>query len=314
MKKNRQNEIKVGLVTISSILLFIIGISLGKSCSVSVSDQTIKMRFPNSGGLKSSDPVVVNGVRRGTVTAVRNEGGAVLVEATLDDTRDLRGNPTAKITILEITGGKKVEIFPGDKGDFDINKEIKGETPADLAELVALVGEVSGDATRLVRRLDTIADAGTNLLADGKVVADLRNAADGASRMVASLNRLVESNYSTINSSLADVKAITTELRLAIRDNKPGIERLIKQLDVTVNRANNLMIGADTAVVQVNMLLKDLNRITGDVRGGSGLVTKLLYDAKFAASLDSTLTRLSLFLNKVDENDINVNVRLGTRP
>ncbi len=39
----------------------------------------------------------------------------------------------------EITGGKKIEIFPGTKGSkFNQNSEIKGETPADIADLVAI--------------------------------------------------------------------------------------------------------------------------------------------------------------------------------
>ena len=52
MKDTRSIEIKVGLVSILAVILFIIGITLGRGLYVSVNPVTVKIRFPNSGNIQ----------------------------------------------------------------------------------------------------------------------------------------------------------------------------------------------------------------------------------------------------------------------
>jgi phospholipid/cholesterol/gamma-HCH transport system substrate-binding protein len=96
-----------------SIALLVIGIMLGKGISFSPTQKSVAIRLATSGGIDAGSPVVVNGVRRGTVTQVSNDNGGVLVTATLDDVSDLRSDAQALVSILEITGGKKIELTPG---------------------------------------------------------------------------------------------------------------------------------------------------------------------------------------------------------
>ena len=126
MKDTRSIEIKVGLVSILAVILFIIGITLGRGLYVSVNPVTVKIRFPNSGNIQISAPVFVNGVKRGAVASVRNDNGSVLVTADLDNVREFRRDVSARISILEITGGKKIEIFPGKSPEkYKIGDEIQ---------------------------------------------------------------------------------------------------------------------------------------------------------------------------------------------
>ncbi|MFW5701927.1 MAG: MlaD family protein, partial [Bacteroidota bacterium] len=112
MKEQRKTEIKVGIVSILSLALLILGITLGKDFSVGVSQITITMEFPRSGGIAPSAPVVVNGVKRGAVSQVRNHNGNVRITAEIDDISDFRTDAAAMITTMEITGGKKIDISP----------------------------------------------------------------------------------------------------------------------------------------------------------------------------------------------------------
>ena len=86
---------------------------LGKGISFSPTQKSVAIRLATSGGIDAGSPVVVNGVRRGTVTQVSNDNGGVLVTATLDDVSDLKSDAQALVSILEITGGKKIELTPG---------------------------------------------------------------------------------------------------------------------------------------------------------------------------------------------------------
>ena len=50
------------------------------------------------------------------------------------------------------------------------------------------------------------------------------------------------------------------------------------------------------------------------VKNNKGLISKLIYDEKFASKLDSTFIDLSKFLEQIKKYGININARLGTRP
>ena len=157
MQSDKKKELIVGLVALAGLIMLIIGVMLGKSFSLSGEQTSLRFMFPSSGGIKPSSPVVVNGVERGTVSSIENQSDSVLITVSIDGISDINTDATARISILEITGGKKLEIFPGSSGT-KISKEtiIRGKTAADLGDLVAEVGEVSGDLKRIVKGLDTL--------------------------------------------------------------------------------------------------------------------------------------------------------------
>ena len=192
MSKHRTKEIKVGLVTLGAIVLFVVGITLGRGYSVSVTKQNITMRFPTSGGIQYSSPVMVNGVKRGEVTSVKNDNGGVIVTADIDNTNDLNSDCSARILIQEITGGKKIEIHPGISSEkFDRKSTISGSTPPDMGEIFALLGTAGSDAVSLVKKLDSISTSINALLADGKLTEKINSTAGNAQEIISNLNTLL---------------------------------------------------------------------------------------------------------------------------
>jgi phospholipid/cholesterol/gamma-HCH transport system substrate-binding protein len=315
MENQRNKEIIVGLVSIVAIAIFFIGISLGKGFKVASDDKLLKIRFPNSGGLQVSEPVVVNGVKRGTVTSVKNISGEVLVAVMLDNYDDIKTDATAKITLLEITGGKKIEIDPGKSGSkFVLSKEMIGTTPPDLAKLVTLVGEVSGDAVSLVRRLDTIASSATDLLADGKVVEDIKITARNAAELTGDLNKFLNENSAKLENTIQNLNDLVRNLKTAVDKHEPTIGRILNDIEFTINDAQKLIVNIDSTVSGANNLVENVNKLTNDLRYGDGFVSKILYDKDLNNRLDSTFTNLADLLILIKNHGINVNVRLGSRP
>ncbi len=315
MDKQKKLELKVGIVTILGIILFVVGMSLGKGFSFPTGEKVLKIKFPNSGGITEGSPVVVNGVKRGLVNSIKNIDGGVIVTATLDRYGDLKADASARITILEITGGKKIEIDPGSASEiFSLNNYIKGKTPPDIPELVALIGDISGDAIIMFRRLDTIATSVNQLLADGQLIADLKSTVHNASALSENANLLIENNYANINSSLKNLSTLSEDLKNAVQKHEPSIEKLIADLQIAIGNTKGLLERADTLMNNANTLVKNVDGIASDVKNKNGLVGKLIYDKEFANKLDSSLVELSNLVNIIKQHGINVNVRLGSRP
>lgn len=315
MKNTKATEIKVGLVSITAIVLVCISIVLIKGVSMGSSSKLIKIRFPNSGGLTVSSPVVVNGVKRGEVKSVANDNGSVLVTAEIDNIDDFKADVNATILILEITGGKKIEINPGISSDkFNINDEIKGATPPDISDLVAIAGGMVIDAKDLVKKLDTLSARVNGMLDDGKIASQLKSTLNNADAITAMLKVFLEKNSGDLTASIKNMKSISTDLKYAIQKNTPKVEDLISKLDNTLNSTKTIISGAELTLVNANSLIQDLNDVTKNIKSGNGMVNRLIYDKTLSMRLDSTINSLTELVNMIKQHGVNVNLRLGTRP
>lgn len=315
MNPDKKKELIVGLVALAGVVMLVIGVMLGESFSLSGQQKTIQFMFPSSGGIKPSSPVVVNGVERGTVTKIENKNDSVLVTAFIDGIGDIYTDATARISILEITGGKKLEIFPGvSSQSISENHIIRGKTAADLGDLIADVGEVSVDLKRIVRGLDTLIVNANGVLGDTVLMNDLRVTITNASEAMVRINDMVARNEGAINSSIANLSELSRELNSAVKEQKPNIERIIADMKQVSEKAVTLIDKVDNSWEDVSKIASDVRKIIEDIQSNESLLNKLLYDKKLAQRLDSVMYNLGTFVEKIDQHGINVNVRLGTRP
>jgi phospholipid/cholesterol/gamma-HCH transport system substrate-binding protein len=315
MNPDKKKELIVGLVALAGIVMLIVGVMLGESFSLSGHQKSIQFMFPSSGGIKPSSPLVVNGVGRGSVTNIENKNDSVLVTALIDGIDDIYTDATARISILEITGGKKLEIFPGVSSQpISENHIIRGKTAADLGDLIADVGEVSVDLKRIVRGLDTLIVNANGVLGDTVLMNDLRVTITNASEAMVRVNNMVALNEGAINSSIANLSELSRELNSAVKEQKPNIERIIADMKQVSEKAVTLIDKVDNSWDDVSKIATDVRKIIEDIQSNESLLNKLLYDKKLAQRLDSVMYNLGSFVEKIDQHGINVNVRLGTRP
>lgn len=315
MDITRSTEIKVGVVSIAAIALLVLGIMMGQGFSFSPNRQLVKIRLDVSGGLEPGSPIVVNGVKRGKVDRVENSDGSVLVYAELADISDLRTDASCIVTILEITGGKKIEITPGVAAEkFDINKELHGVVAADLGGLITIVGDISGDLVRMIRRLDTLAGSGTALLADGQVVKDLKTMSHEGSLLVTDARTWLTNNGGNLTSSVKELRALVADVRTAVNNNEPRLSSLLSKLEKTLAEVDATLMKTDKAIVNADTLIQRVNGVVADIKTNRGTLNAVLYDEKFKVRLDSTIHALRVLLKNADQHGVNVNVGIGHRP
>ncbi|MBS1561754.1 MAG: MCE family protein [Bacteroidetes bacterium] len=312
MEVSRSTEIKVGIVTLAALLLALGGFMVGKGISFSPNEKIVMFRLPTSGGLDNSSPIVVNGVTRGKVKEIKNENGSVLVFASVNDVSDLHADATARVSILEITGGKKVEIHPGtDAAPLDLSKEIPGVVAADIGSLVGMLGDAGDDAKRVLRRVDTITAALTALLSDGTVIANVKTMADDGAVALHNARLLLEDNRADLNVAVKNLRMISEDVRRIIDKNDPKLTALLDKLDRTISSADGTIARADGAIIKADTLLKNVNDVIVSVKTNDGLVHRILYDTVFANRLDTTIYSLRKFINGARANGVNVNVGIG---
>lgn len=314
MEVTRSTEIKVGIVSLAALLLLIGGIMIGKGINLSPNKALVNITLPSSGGLESGSPVVVNGVKRGMIVDVRNDGASVVAVAELDRIDDLHADASATVTILEITGGKKVSIYPGQTGTFDPSRPLRGVVSPDISDLITSIGDVSGDAQSLVRRLDTISASMTALLGDSTVVRDLRAMASDGSLLVTDLRTFFQQNRQPLNETITSLRSLSSELRTMVKDNDPKLRQLLDKLDRTADDAAGVLRRADGAVVKADTMLTAATDVLTAIRDRDGTAHRLIYDAAFINKLDTAVRELNTLLQQANKHGINVNVGLGHEP
>jgi phospholipid/cholesterol/gamma-HCH transport system substrate-binding protein len=312
MDKTRNAEIRVGIVSIIGLLVLIGGIYLGKGIVITPAAKMLEIRLPSSGGLESGAPVVINGVKRGAVTRVRPDNGSVLVDAGIDDYSDLKEDASAVVTILEITGGKKVEILPGSsEKPLNPDKEMRGRVAADISGLITQVGDVSGDLVMLLRRLDTISASITQLLADGTLSANIKSmTADGAV-LVRDAREWMHTNRQDLTASVRDIRVTIADLKDAVKKNEPKISSVLDKLDRSLSDLEGTISKADRTVIDVDSLVLNINTIVNEIRTNGGLIHSIVYDTTFKRRFDSLVYNLRVFVNESRKNGVNVNVGIG---
>lgn len=315
MEPNRSLEIKVGIVSVLAVVTLIVGIALGKGITLSVSGYEVSMRFANSGGIQTGAPVLINGVKSGAVTSVETDGSSAIIKANLDKISDLRSDASAKITMLEITGGRKIELKPGNSDvSFDQNAVIPGETAADIADLIALAGDASSRLEVLLVRFDTISAAFTELLAKRQLMSDVETTLENTRDLTVSLNQFFNDNSGKIASSLNNLESISNELDDAVKKNRPDLERIVAKTEKTLDDSKTLVENTNRVVVKADRLIDNLNFFADSLKNSDGFVSKALYDENFSRKIDSSFTELIDFVRHIKKYGVNINARIGTRP
>ncbi len=315
MKDNKQTEIKVGIVTIIAVVLFIVGLSLGNQIELSDDNAAVKMRFPNSGGIEKSEPVLVNGVKRGKVVSVESDDGAVLIKAEIDNIDDLKQDARAELGMQEITGGRKIELFPGTSEEsLAPDQVIPGKTMPDLSDMVAMLGEMGGGAQTLIRRLDTLAAAMNKLIGDEKSYARLEKSIENLAKTSQRIDNFTANNLNDLRASINNLRYVSEKLKFSYDKYEPRADSISKKLDRTLDRASSTLKTAEVSLGEVETLLANLNSIAEKTDSGEGAIAKLLNDKRFAEKLDSSVTILHDFILQIKKHGVNINTRLGTRP
>lgn len=312
MDQARKTELRVGIVSLLAIIVLVGGIFLGEGLSLGSSKQILHVRLDHSGGLTKSSPVVVNGVTRGTVTKVRSDNGSVLVDLEIDTHEDLHPDAHALVSILEITGGKKVEIFPGTtSGMFDPSLEIPGRAAADIGGLITQIGDVSGDLITMLRRIDTITAAIAVVMADSSFAPNVQSLVSDGASLMKNAREWVEQNRGELSKTVTDTRILVADLKSAVEVNDPKLRSLLDKLDSRLDDIQTTIHRTDTAIVHVDDLVVSVQGLVNDVKTNDGFANAVLYDKSFRLKMDTIAARVRQLSESLILHGVNVNVGIG---
>lgn len=280
MDKEKKTEIRVGLTVLIALILFGFIYGWSKNYSLSSNKEILKIEFPTVAGLEIGDLVSVNGVRKGLVESIISDGGKALVNIEFNEPVTLKSDATFSIMMLDLMGGKKIEIASGSSNELlDFSKKHNGKFAGDISTAMATLHSVESDLVVLLRELKTSIENLNNVTGN-------KNFAQNVNSSLSQLNKLT-----------ANMNAILTENREGFNDLLVATEKLVGNsndfIEQNGSNINSLILGLDSAVIVSKTLITQMSTVIDETMQSNNNLGKFLYDEHIISDLKRSLKQIN---------------------
>ncbi|PKL87472.1 MAG: ABC transporter substrate-binding protein [Ignavibacteriae bacterium HGW-Ignavibacteriae-2] len=301
MNKEKKTEVKVGLMVILGIVLFLWILGWSKNFSLSEKYQYLNVEFNSVAGLSEGDVVSINGVKKGYVDEIKLTRNTAVAKLRIEKDITLYEDASFSVMMLDLMGGKKVEIHPGNSEKIiDVNILHKGQFLGDIASAMAALSGVQTDIIVLIKE---VKDAVTNLN-----------------------NSFLSENFVTeIRKNLKDLNSLVNTANSVIKNNESGISNLINNSNKLVSKGNDLLDKNETDITssisslkellnKSKLLVTNINQFAEEVRAQKNNVGKIIYDEQFLKDIKETLLQtnqlIKILLEQIQKDGINVDANI----
>ena len=310
MTKEKRTDVSVGLTVLIGIAILFFGIAWAKNWGFRGHEQTLRAVFPTAGGLEPGDPVMVNGIKRGTVRGIELRQSDVIVTMMLSEQADLKRDARASIAMLELMGGKKVELIPGASSEpLPPNALISGNYSGDISSLVAMLTSVSVTMESIAGKTDTLFTSLNSILGGDELKGKMNVTLDRANATLKSvgstaeqLNTLLAEEGPSLRRTLWQADTATRYFSQILSENRPGFRMFMDSSGRAIAEARLAIVKTTALAARLDSLLASGNR-------KSSLLYRLTQDDAFAGRVDSVLISLTKLSEQLRLQGLDANIR-----
>jgi phospholipid/cholesterol/gamma-HCH transport system substrate-binding protein len=280
--KDTIHAVRVGLFFIIGLMLsYAVYLSLSHRELTETDGYRVSALFDDMSMLSPNNDVRLAGVKVGRVletTLFQGKGMAIML---IDSKYDaIPRDSVASISMGNLLGNNFVAIEYGNPQSGNL---VEGDTLA--TKPTASIGAVLSQLDELGRKLNVAADSFATI---GEQPASL----------FAKLNAIIDENRSRIDNTLANMEAITND----VRSGKGTLGMLIES-DEAHRQLLAMVEEIRLAASDARALVGDAQATFSELRSGEGVVGKLLYDREAAAKIDAIIANLDEFSRNLNSSD-----------
>lgn len=298
-------EIKVSILAIASAVVVYAGVNFLKGIDLMSSTNTFYVTYPQIDGLTVSNPVMVNGLMVGRVSAIRldQEHENSLVVAIEVEKEVLVGDSTiALLSNNSLLGSKAIKLLLGKSSViFEDEANIKGVKELGFGDILA------GKANPLIEHLDSVIIKLNSRL--GNISgAQLNSIVSNLEAASADLKGIMKNNAGNLQTITGNLAQLTTSLVKTEAELQP----VIVKFSALADSLNNLELKA--TVAKASQAMGNLNEITRKINAGEGTLGALVTDKSAYNNLNKTLSDLDSLVVDLQYNPNHYFAPLGKKP
>ncbi len=301
MRNERKAEIKVGITTILSLIVFIWIMGWSKNFIRTSSDVEINIMFDNVSGLEFDDEVTIRGLRKGFVKDIILDRNIIVVKISVEQSVDLRKDAEFWLATVDLMGDKKIEIMPGiaeEKLNLDVLQS--GKFLPDFSTMMATIGSVKDDLITMIDDVKISLTAVNSYLTDEEMKTDVKESLKNLNGLTYKLDVMLSENRENISTIVENTAVISENAKIFINENKEDI-------NVSVSKLKSLLIKSDSLVNQINYL-------TAQTIEGDNNLGKILYDDSLVVKITETFNLLNqiskMILYQLQQDGVKVDANI----
>ena len=322
----RTNDFLVGITVIVFTILIVAVVLWLKQADLGNRPRKLVVRSRDVGGVSVGNPVVIRGVRAGTVQSIAlGEMGWVVLQLGLDHDVQLPPDPVVLLASSSLFGEWQATVttesgVPADRELRALLGEARttGDTLAgavlpDIAQLTSVAGRIAGDVAQVAERVQVAFDDQAaremreSIRNFARLSADLSRTVAVQARNLDSITSDVQQGLVTVNAAAATVNRIAErvdsstsegELRQLVLNSRKAAEDLalasakIRALSDDFDRTNRMMI---TTVSRADSVFDKIN-------SGRGSLGMFVNDPRLYSNSDSLVNELRSLVRDVRAN------------
>ncbi len=286
---SRRTEIEVGLTVLVAVAVLLWGVTWLKEFQIQRSVRIWHVMFPQTGGLGPSDEVQVNGIKKGSVHAMRLAGDGVLVDLAIASDVTLTRDSRVTIRNLGLMGEKLIGVDLRATGEpWSVEDTIPGAYEKGIPEVMGDVAVTIESVTELSGRLASLIEATDK---KGDLTGTLKNMR-GAS---AELEATVKETRAALRSTLENSSATAKTMRSLTTDREAQLGRAIDDFSSAANKLDRLAGRLDS-------LRATLQSVATKVDRGDGTLGRAINDRRLYNDVSATVDSLRSLIADIKKN------------
>jgi phospholipid/cholesterol/gamma-HCH transport system substrate-binding protein len=289
------NEFKIGVLAVVAVAGLILGFNFLKGSSVFHHDKKLYAEFDNVDGLDLSNPVMINGLQIGTVSAI-NESDKDLargIVVTIALKKDVH-IPQNSIGVINsgLLNSASIVITKGDDTQFlqdgdTLDTKKKSNFLAQVQESVnPIILKLGGTLTSLDSLIQAI---GT--MFDPRLKGNISTTVANLAASSAQLQLLLNAQTSALAQSLKNVNTFTANLA----KNNDHITHSLENVEKTTSNLASAKI--PETVESLQSAVNEMKSLMAKLNNNNGTLGLLLNDKSLYQNLNSTTRSLNILLD-----------------
>jgi phospholipid/cholesterol/gamma-HCH transport system substrate-binding protein len=286
---SRRAEIQVGVTVLAALGILVWGVTWLKEFTWQRKVNIWHVRFDQSGGLGASDEVQVNGIRKGSVAAMKLVGDKVLVELALSNEIQLTTDTRVAIRTVGMMGERVIAVdFRASGQPYSPNDTIPGVYELGLSEVMSNLGSTMESVTKIAENLSAVVEV---MDKGGSLTTTLKNFRETSEQLKA----MVQENRTGLKSAIDNFSAASKSARGLTTDREAELKRTLDQFSQAAENMNRLSSRLDS-------LRASIQTVATKVEKGQGTLGKLVNDDKLYTDLHSSVQSFKTLVEDIKAN------------
>lgn len=311
---NIPNEAKVGILTVSALIVFFLGYNFLRGKKVFSRQQAFYAVYPDVKGMLPANPVRMRGVQVGIVESIETlPNYDVLVTMSVNKDVQIPSNTVAAIVSDGLLGemAMNLELPTDTTGRLLLaNYHQSGDTLRSSAQggmmdiAMEQIAPIRQKAEAVMVTLDSTLAATNALVRSAELKHTLANVellsqklqvtADNANAITKDVKTFTQNDMQKLSAILANAQQMVAQLKTSTAKLDPVLDNTKKATDnlATVDFKKTVQ-GLDNTVAELQKTLTGINTLTTGIQKGEGSMGKLMTDDQLYTDLNLAIQRFS---------------------